>query len=198
MRVFATDLDGVLADSSEAIIKRGTEHFGDYDADPALSWEDRFGVDKNEWLQWYLPLWKSPQFLMEARPMRENIEQLHKWVLDYHYVPNIITVRDPETLPVTEMWLAEHNVPYSGLLAGVTSADRGKMCFHLGARFYVDDTPSGAEMADGVGVKAYLLNTPYNQDWVVYSRVKRVDSLAAITERLAEEEISAEDVETLG
>jgi hypothetical protein len=163
VRVFGTDLDGCLAHTGEAIESRFYDEFGEIAVCKEGSWAVKYPTIPYANLKGFLrDIFANPSFLLDAVADDENIAEMNKWVLA-GMVPSIITRRDPATRAVTELWLARNNVPYSNFLLGVT--DKGRACWHVDASFMIEDGMTEARTVADMGIKCYVVRTPYNEGY---------------------------------
>lgn len=168
MRVFASDIDGCLADASDAIEKRCREYFGLED-DPshpdAFHIHEKYGLDKGEVKSFLFSeeCFDDPRVWFSALPMSDNIAEMNRWVLEHRMVPSLITARPPRMRLVTEAWCAKHNVPYSNFLLGVDN--KGISCYHIDADFMIEDQVKEAEYVAMIEKKCYVIRHSYNADY---------------------------------
>lgn len=162
MRVFASDLDGCLADTAGLIEEAAEEWFGvSAEDEDYLDIQELRVKDQDEWDRFIKTTFDSGKFILAARPILENINELQKWSV--RAVPSIITARNPTSRNYTEQWMANHKVPYSNLLLGVDN--KGEACRIIDASFIVEDSPINAqEVQDHTNgyCKGYVVRTPYN------------------------------------
>lgn len=92
--------------------------------------------------------------------VREKIHQLVKDGWEVH----IITARHPKYKNITESWLQNKGIPYSGLHL-LNSHDKLSLCKELKVRCMIEDNVHNAyQLADG-GVNVILFEAPHNQCW---------------------------------
>ncbi len=182
MKVFSSDLDGVLADASGPIEERVRERFnlGDspYTGD-GFYVHEKFGLDKKEVSEFLFSeeCFDDPAVWFAAEPMQENIEEMARWCMT-GMVPSIVTARPPHMRIVTEMWLAKYGVPYSNLLFGA-GKNKGQLCWHIDASFMIEDRYEEAFIIAQRNIKCYVLETPWNkdgkEDWATLVETNEVD-----------------------
>ena len=91
---------------------------------------------------------------------QEKINQLVEEGWEVH----IITARNPKYKAITETWLQNKGIPYTGLHL-LNSHDKLDLCRELEVRCMIEDNIHNAyQLADG-GVNVILYEAPHNQCW---------------------------------
>jgi uncharacterized HAD superfamily protein len=167
LKIFASDIDGCLANTELGITERAKKYFGVSDSDiyrskSHLGWHHSFGVPKDEWDQFFLSndCWSDPRLVLEAEPITQNIIEMNKWVLG-GWVPSLITSRTRDLRLATEAWCAKHHVPYGNLLVDAQHK-KVDLMHHIDASFIVEDNIFEAVSCANAGFRSYLLETHYN------------------------------------
>jgi hypothetical protein len=167
VRVFASDLDGCLANGEKVIDQRVREYFG-IEEDPtnpdAFHMHDRYSLDRGEVKSFLFSseCFDDPRVWAACEAYEEHIVEMTRWVLA-GWVPSIITARPPRMRLITEAWMAQHNVPYANFLLGVDG--KGQACYHIDAEFMIEDQWSEATDVISKGIRCYIIRRNYNKDY---------------------------------
>jgi hypothetical protein len=166
MKVFATDIDGCIADFDQALISAISVKFDVYPnyEIPAFKVYDRYDCpEAPEIKRWIREELMQEEFIyLQPNPIRENVEVMTQWVFD-GWVPSVVTARGLHSALVTELWLAQNHVPYSNLLFAA-GGKKGELCKHLNATFLIEDNVREAWDASIHMERVYLLETSGNRD----------------------------------
>lgn len=155
--VVGVDIDGVLGNQVVGVLERVNARLG-----LSLSYEDV--------VDWDIPLGDTsfvpeitnamldPEFIL-AMPVHPGAQDLLSTLRDRYFV-KILTVRPPETEPLTARWLKEHRLTYDAL---ATAREARKSLYEVDILIddYVGNLVDFLENTTGVAV---IVDQPWNQD----------------------------------
>jgi FMN phosphatase YigB (HAD superfamily) len=162
MRV-GVDLDGVVYDFARHVQRYLIEHAGHSPDELAFLDSWKF------WIEWG---WDDDRFMRACdeavdagvlyatgEPNAGAVDALHR-IADAGHELHVVTARSAGTTPTaalvaTESWLQAYDVPYSSL---TMSADKTVVPTDV----FVDDSLGNYDALVAAGVRAYLLNQPWN------------------------------------
>ncbi|SHF18769.1 5' nucleotidase, NT5C type [Desulforamulus putei] len=158
------DLDGTIADNLELLVETLNCHCGKtLKGDEIYQYNlcKVYDISEDEFIAL---MDKKEEEIIQKSPVipfaRENIHRLVKDGWQVH----IITARNPRYSAVTEKWLREHDIPYSGLHL-LNSHHKVDICRELQVEFMIEDNVHNAYwLADG-GIRVILYEAPHNRLW---------------------------------
>lgn len=115
-----------------------------------------------------------------VEPVEGAIEAMKKLSEKYDLV--IVTMRPPETEPVTRLLLEQfppvfEHVHFIGSWEGIPGAkNKADVCKEIGASLFIDDSLHNAEIISKVGIPVLLFDTNWNQAETLPDGVLRVYS----------------------
>jgi 5'(3')-deoxyribonucleotidase len=200
-RVAVTDIDGVLADSADPVVRRVNRMYGlGLEAQDIDSWnwvgktiEERTG-SKEEGLK-AGNVWFNPEVLAESLPIAGAVEAITK-LLDLKWKVWAATSRYPNARNSTLDWIDKY---FPGIGSGrvymreaenvnlISSAEIKLMAVGmLGASLYVEDDYLSVEYVSknwGYGLTIAMLNRGWNKEAAGYDQL-RVNDWGEILQRL--------------
>lgn len=187
MRIFGTDIDGVIALIEKNMRQRiGTElKVWPDEKNPAFYLHDRYKEEVRAEVKKFVysdACLGDPKFWMEAEPVEKNIEEMKKWVFN-GWVPSVITGRKRTARLPTEMWLGANGVPYSNFMVDAKNK-KAELLHHIDAAFMIEDRYEEALDIANAGFTSYLIRTPQNKHIELdqISDIIWVDDFTDITE----------------
>lgn len=151
------DVDGVLANFGESLY----EHFGEPYVAPTI-WNDPF-ILKNFHL-----IKNDPAFWLKIKPFAE-----------LNTIGDIYITHRMVDVSVTIQWLHIVGCP-KALTLSVENGDKVTPALKYKVEYFLDDKPQNVEELRQAGIKAYLLDRPWNQD-ADLPRVKSIAEFERIT-----------------
>ncbi|MEW6697783.1 MAG: 5' nucleotidase, NT5C type [Bacillota bacterium] len=158
------DLDGTIADNLEILVETFNHHCG-----KALKGDEIYqysickvyDICEDEFIA---VMDQKEEEIIKNSPVipyaRENICRLVKDGWQVH----IITARNPRYSTVTEKWLRQQGIPYSGLHL-LNSHHKVEICRDLKVELMIEDNVHNAyQLADG-GIPVILYEAPHNRHW---------------------------------
>lgn len=172
MKVIAVNIDNVLADNESAISRYLYERYADiFDFDVYDSVEKSWMAFQEAYpdkaLATATELIEEGKLYDLAKPITKNIEELNKWAWAGAVI-SIVCPRSNKHRLMTELWLAQNNVPYSNLLFNFDYSNVEVLLESIDAQVYVDSEPGLVGMvAETVpSLSAYFVRTVWNKDMV--------------------------------
>jgi len=172
MKVIAVNIDNVLADTESALSAYLYDKFADvFDF-------DKFDNHEEGWQAFALEHPEKAMIAAEelieggklynlAKPITKNIEELNKWAWAGAVI-SIVCARSNKHRLLTELWLAQNQVPYSNLLFNIDYINVDTLLASIDAQVYVDSEPGFVGLAAETlpSLSAYLLRTFWNDRMV--------------------------------
>lgn len=170
MKVIAVNIDNVLADNESVMSTYLYEKYGDkFDfaayEDPYDAWVDFVMQFPDEAEATRVALVEEGKMYNMAKPIPKNIEELNKWAWAGAVI-SIVCPRENKHRMLTELWLAQNQVPYSNLLFNFSLDSVPLLLEAIDAQVYIDAEPMYAGMATETvpTVNTYLLRTYWNRN----------------------------------
>ena len=173
MKKIGIDIDNVIADTTEILIKELNKTFKTkltykdiymYDFEPIL------GISKTEAKPFFIKLFKK-KALMKCPLMKGAREALIK--LKGKYKIYIVTSRFKEYEKDTIAWLKKMKIPYDHV-EHVTEKQKHLYATKKGIKVFVEDDLEQAIYMIESGIKVFLFDHPWNRCKDVKMRLKRV------------------------
>ncbi len=126
------------------------------------------------------------EFAKNVEPIAGAIEAVRELSKNFDLV--IVTMRPPETEPVTRILLEQfppvfERVHFIGSWDGLPGAkNKADICKEIGASLFVDDSLHNAEIISNAGIPVLLFDANWNQAEITSPLVKRVFSWEEILE----------------
>ncbi len=166
MTIFASDIDGVLADIAPELHKRISLHFGvpkDEVRKDKYWMSERFNIDPKVMNMFVDTCLSDENFWELVEPIEHNLRAL-KQLDPWPHRLILITGRHKEVRDVTEEWLVDHGLNYHTVLMNTLSV-KHKALKYCGAEFMIEDRYSEAKVIAEQGFRSYLLRTPYTLEY---------------------------------
>lgn len=159
--VICSDIDGVIAHTSDMIDKACKDKFGlPLIDDTKWHMYQRFGVEQETMNKFLDELFSQDDFWWEAKPDWENIDALRR--IDPQNRLFLITGRHHHCRQVTIDWLEQvAMLPYDGLLTQ-TLHNKHKVLKYLGAQIMFEDRYDEAVNIAQADIKSYVIERSYN------------------------------------
>jgi len=158
------DLDGTIADNLKLLVDTLNEHCGKNLVGEEIRQYNlckTYCISESEFID--LMAAKEEEIIVKSPviPCADNyIQQL----VNEGWQVHIITARHPRYRSVTEKWLQDKGIPYSGLHL-LNSHHKLAICQELGVSLMVEDNVHNAYQLDEGGVKVILFDAPHNRFW---------------------------------
>lgn len=173
MQKIGIDIDNVIADTIEILLKELNKHFKTkltyndiymYDFEPIL------GISKAEAKPFFIKLFKK-KALMKCRLMKGAREALNK--IKRKYKIYIVTSRLKDYEKDTIAWIDKMKIPYDHI-EHVTEKQKHLFAAKKGIRIFIEDDLEQAIYMAEAGIKVYIFDHPWNKTKDVQKRFVRV------------------------
>lgn len=158
------DLDGTIADNLNLLVDTLNLHCGKALVGDEIYQYNLCKVYSISEAEFFSLMSEREEEIITTSPVipfaRRNIQQLVKEGWQVH----IITARNPRYSNVTEKWLRQQNIPYSGLHL-LDSHDKLEVCKELGVRLMIEDNIHNSYQLANDGINVILFNAPHNRFW---------------------------------
>jgi len=184
-KVVGVDIDGVLGDQVEGVLKRVNPGLSSPRCyEDVVDWDIQLG--DSSFIPEIKKALKDQRYVLDM-PVHAGATDMLE-ALRRNYFVRIITVRPPEAISWTEQWLINNDLPYDELVP----AEEAQKSRH-DADVLIDDYPVNLEEyltnTDGI---AFLVDQPWNRDhsslesWLNDGRLFCVSKIIDIPLRLEE------------
>ena len=187
------DMDDVVADSMDAIIRMNNEKYGTSLKKENIwsyHFRDVIGITREEELKRLEAVFAEDQ-RVTLRPMEGAIEAITALKHAGHEL-YVVTARPLTDALQTERWL-DHRFPkafagvhYANLneVDGVIVRKKSAVCKELGIELMIDDNMKNALDCASAGIRVFLFDQPWNKG-ELYAGVARVHSWEEIVKKIA-------------
>lgn len=156
-KVVALDLDGVIADISEAL-------------NVELEERGHFDYDFTDWLITHHECELSDEIMSKSlfwrnlQPFQDAWHQVNKWFSDGHDIYIVTARRSPASIEVTEQWLDEWRISTMKPIF-CKMGEKHNIINELKPAFVVEDNPNEVMTLLEEGNQAYLRKAWYNKKY---------------------------------
>ncbi len=158
------DLDGTVADNLPLLTETLNAHCGKELRCEDITQYDLCGLYGLSEAEFYSLMGTKEQEIISRCTLIPQAREYLEFLVRDGYEVHIITARHPGYKQITERWLKEKGVPYSGLHL-LNSHDKLDTCRDLGISLMVEDNVHNAIQLEQGGVRTILYTAPHNRDW---------------------------------
>ena len=173
------DVDNVLSNFNDELLKEFLNHdkelrnSGIVNKDAYIT-RGMFDWSKEEQDNFY---YNNIERIVKKLDVIDNAPEYIKKLKELGHEIYIVTGRDngeySDPYKMTADWLQEHNIEYDKLLFtnAYNSPEKAKICIDNNISIMIDDSTRISQEVDKVGIKALLMDTPYNRQFNDLTRV---------------------------
>jgi len=142
--------------------------------------DKEFNLTISSYLEKTVP---TEEFLLALDPYKEAMDTIKElWLLGHSI--HFISSRPVFLANATNKWLVKHGIPFDSLYVVGRLVEKGCVCSSLGLDMFVDDEighlNSMLKHKNDCGVGLFLLDRPYNRDYVGDEFI-RINKLSNVT-----------------
>ena len=173
------DVDNVLSNFNDELLKEFLNHdkelrnSGIVNKDAYIT-RGMFDWSKEEQDEFY---YNNIERIVKKLDVIDNAPKYIKKLKELGHEIYIVTGRDngeySDPYKMTADWLQEHNIEYDKLLLtnAYNSPEKAKICIDNNISIMIDDSTRISQKVNKVGIKALLMDTPYNRQINSFTRV---------------------------
>ena len=171
MRI-ALDVDGVLANLIEPLLKRYKEETGvEISVEEVDTWDfwKKHGLSKQMFMELLIKTWTR---WWEIEPIEDDVEEDVERLNSLGHV-DIVTQRPAKTIEYVKEWLEKNKIKYRRFTWVPPRRTKAQLSYDI----YIDDSPKLAEALNKLGKPMLLYDQPWNRSFGETRIVRRVYSL---------------------
>lgn len=158
------DLDGTVADNLPLLTETLNAYCGRELRCEDISQYDLSGVYGISEAEFCSLMGTKEEEIISRCPLIPQAREYVELLMRDGYEVHIITARHPGYKQITEQWLRDNGVPYSGLHL-LNSHHKLDTCRELGISLMIEDNVHNAIQLERGGVKTILYTAPHNRLW---------------------------------